>query len=97
MRVRNLLTPAVTCYSGFPLFIRHYPNCIADFALDLFFGKPALIVEHHDYFRSGYKKIQEFAAQINRLSEGISLCGLEEIVRNVCLHRRRDDGTVERR
>jgi hypothetical protein len=96
LRVRDLLTPAVTCYSGFPLFIRHYPNCIADFALDLFLGKPALIVEHHDYFRSGYGNIQEFAAQINRLREGITWCGLEEIVRNVCLVRRRDDGTLKR-
>jgi hypothetical protein len=97
LRVRDLLSPAVMAYGGFPLFVRHYPNRIAEFALDLFLGKPALIVEHHDYFRSGYENIQDFARQINALSEDITWCRLEEIVRNVCLVRRCDNGRVERR
>jgi hypothetical protein len=95
LRVRDLLSPAVTRYSGFPLFIRRYPNCIAEFALDLFLGKPALIVEHHDYFRNGYQRVQAFAEQINLLSDGITWCGLEDIVRAACLKRRRDDGTFD--
>jgi hypothetical protein len=95
LHVRDLLAPAITRYSAFPLFVRHYPNCIAEFALDLFLGKPALIVEHHDYFRNGYEKVQALAEQINRLSDAISWCGLEDIVRATCLKRQRDDGTFD--
>jgi len=95
LRVRDLLAPAITRYSDFPLFIRHYPNCIAEFALDLFLGKPALIVEHHDYFRNGYDRIQTFVEQINRLSDDVTWCGLEEVVRTTCLKRQRDDGAFD--
>lgn len=95
LRVRDLLSPAITRYSGFPLFIRRYPKCIAEFALDLFLGKPALIVEHHDYFRNGYERVQAFAEQINRLSDAITWCGLEDIVRATSLKSRRDDGTFD--
>jgi hypothetical protein len=95
MRVRDLLTPAVMCYADFPLFIRHYPDCIAEFALDLFLGKPALVVVHHDYFEHGYEKIQDFARQINRLSEGLKWCGLEAVVRQACLRRRAEDNAIQ--
>jgi hypothetical protein len=93
LRVRDLLAPAITRYSDFPLFVRHYPNCIAEFALDLFLGKPALIVEHHDCFRNGYEKIQTFMEQMNRLSDNIMWCGLDDVVRATYLKRQRDDGT----
>jgi hypothetical protein len=87
LRVRDLLSPAVTRHSSLPLFIRRYPRCLAEFALDLFLGKPALIVEHHDYFRDGYHQLEAFAAQINHLSNAIYWCGLEEIARNSFLWR----------
>jgi len=95
LHVRDLLAPAIMRYWGFPLFVRHYPNCIAEFALDLFLGKPALIVEHHDYFRNGYEKIETFVEQINRLSDDITWCGLEDVVLATCLTRRRDDNAFE--
>jgi hypothetical protein len=47
----DLLDVAVTRYGGFPLFGRRYPRSLLPFALDLFMGKPALIAEHHEYFR----------------------------------------------
>ncbi len=87
LRVRDLLSPAVTRHSSLPLFIRHYPARLAEFALDLFLGKPALMVEHHDYFRDGYHQLEAFAAQINHLSDTIYWCGLEEIARNSFLWR----------
>jgi hypothetical protein len=87
LRVRDLLSPAVTRYSSLPLFIRHYPTRPAEFALDLFLGRPALMVEHHDYFRDGYQQLEAFAAQINHLSDTIYWCGLEEIARNSYLWR----------
>ena len=95
LRVRDLLAPAITRYWSFPLFVRRYPNCIAEFALDLFLGKPALMVEHHDYFRDGYGSVQTFTEQINRLSDGITWCSLGEVVRATCFKRQRDDGTSE--
>src|SRR4030095_7061795 len=81
LRVRDLLSPAVTRIQTLPLFIRRYPTCLAEFALDLFLGKPALMVEHHAYFRDGYHKLEAFAAQLNHLSDAIYWCGLEEIAR----------------
>lgn len=87
LRVRDLLSPAVTRHSSLPLFIRHYPTSLAEFALDLFLGKPALMVEHHEYFRDGYHQLKAFAAQINHLSDATYWCGLEEIARNSFLWR----------
>jgi hypothetical protein len=87
LRVRDLLSPAVTRHSSLPLFIRRYPRHVAEFALDLFLGKPALMVEHHDYFRDGYEQLEAFAAWINHLSDTIYWCGLEEITRNSYLWR----------
>ena len=87
LRVRDVLSPAVTRHSSLPLFIRHYPTRPAEFALDLFLGKPALTVEHHDYFRDGYQQLEALAAQINHLNDTIYWCGLEEIARNSYLWR----------
>jgi hypothetical protein len=87
LRVRDLLSPAVTRHSSLPLFTRHYPRRLAEFALDLFLGKPALMVEHHDYFRDGYQQLEAFAAQVNHLSDTIYWCGLEEVARNSFLWR----------
>ncbi len=92
--VRDLLSPAVTRYSSLPLFVRHYPTEVAEFALDLFLGKPALIVEHHEYFRDGCQKLEEFVARVNGLCDRLEWCGLEEVVRRSCLRRTDEDGTV---
>jgi len=94
LRVRDLLSPAVTRHSSLPLFLREYPTRLAEFALDLFLGKPALMVEHHDYFRDGYHQLEAFAAQINHLSDSIEWRGLEEIVRNSYLWRTDAGGVV---
>lgn len=94
LRVRDLLSPALTRHSSLPLFIRRYPRQVAEFAMDLFLGKPVLMVEHHEYFRRGYGQIESFVAEINRLADGIEWCGLEEIARNSCLWRTDPDGVV---
>src|SRR5262249_43674734 len=94
LRLRDVLDLAVMRYSNFPLFIRRYPERIAEFALDLFLGKPALLVAHHEYFKNGYGPIQTFVEQINRLSKGITWSGLEAVARHACLTREGEDGTV---
>jgi len=94
LRLRDVLDVALMRYSNFPLFIRRYPDRIAEFALDLFLGRPALVVAHHEYFKDGYEPIQAFAEQINRLSEGIKWCGLREVARHTAQRRLGDDGEV---
>ncbi len=67
LRLRNLLDVTLTAFSDFPLFGRHYPRDPAEFAFDLFLGKPALVVEHHGYFRNGYEAIGDFVTRLNAL------------------------------
>jgi hypothetical protein len=85
LRIRDVLDLAVMRYSNFPVFIRRYPHRIAEFALDLFLGRPALIVVHHEDFKNGYAEIQSFAEQLNRLTGGITWRGLEQIAHRSCL------------
>ena len=94
LRIRDFLSPALTRHSSLPLFIRRYPRQVAEFAMDLFLGKPVLMVEHHEYFRGGYGRIESFAAKINSLADRIEWCGLEEIARNSYLWRTDADGVV---
>jgi hypothetical protein len=69
LQLRDLLSVAVTRFSNFPLFGRHYPKDLAEFALDLFLGKQVLLVEHHGYFRNGYGELQDFIRRLNALDE----------------------------
>ena len=94
LRWRDLLHVPVIRYGGVPLFVRRYPNRIAEFALDLFLGKPALAVQHHGYFRHGCDAIEAFAQQLNRLSPAITWCGLEEVALRANLRRTEADGKV---
>ena len=75
--------------------MRRYPRNLADFAFDLFVGKPALVVEHHGYFRQGYEKIREFTTQLNSLSPKLRWMGLGELVRHTYLQRSVSPDTVE--
>jgi len=87
LTLRDMLSPAVLKYSSFPLFGRRYPREIADFALDLFVGKPALLVEHHGYFKDGYKHITEFAAKLNALSPRLEWMGVGDAIKQTYLKR----------
>ena len=76
VRLRDLLDVAILNYESFPLFVRRYPVDVFGCALDLFLGKPLLLVEHHGYFRHGYEEIADFASRVNALDERISWHGL---------------------
>src|SRR5690606_11574853 len=67
----DLLAPAQDAYYGFPIFKRHYSNNSAAFAMALFLGKPAILVEHHDFFREGSARVQEFARNIQRMAPDV--------------------------
>jgi hypothetical protein len=96
LTIAELAQPAVLRYGGFPLFTRTYvkETRSQDIAFRLFFGRPALIVEHHDIFEQPTSLV-EAVRKVNSVAPGISWSNLESAVDNSILKRRAPDGTVE--
>jgi hypothetical protein len=94
LTLRELLEVAVTRFSNFPVFIRRYPKNIAELAFDLFLGKPALLVEHHSFFRDGYEPLTEFVDTLNSLESGLKWANLANICSQTCLKRVAENGDV---
>jgi hypothetical protein len=92
--LRDCLEVAVTRFADFPLFSRRYPRDLADFAFDLFVGKPALAVEHHGYFRDGYRALETFIEGLNSLDERLEWSNLATICSGACLTRTAANGEV---
>jgi hypothetical protein len=86
----DFLEAAVTRYGGFPLFLRRYPAGLEQFAFDLFFGKPLLVVEHHAYLKDGGGRLAEFIAGLNSL-ERLQWSGLHEIITGSYVEREESD------
>jgi len=95
LTLRDALEVALTRFEDFPLFGRRYPNDIAEIAFDLFLGKPALLVEHHGYFRNGYGPLNAFIAQVNALDQGLEWTNLADICSHACVTRTDQDGVIE--
>ena len=94
LALRDLLEVATTRFSGVPLFGRRYPTDPAEFAFDLFLGKPALVVEHHGYFRDGGQTMREFAARLRALDQQLEWTNLATICAESCLTRADSDGSI---
>ena len=94
LSLRDLLEVAVTRFADFPLFGRRYPNDLAEFAFDLFLGKPALAVEHHGYFKDGHKALEAFITRLKALDSRIEWTSLDTICSHACLTKRSEDGDV---
>jgi hypothetical protein len=92
--LRDVLDVAVTRFKGVPLFGRRYPRQVAEFAFDLFMGKPALAVEHHEFFRRGYADLEAFVEQLNGLDQRLEWTNLGTICAGACLQRRAENGEV---
>ena len=92
----EFMEPAVLKYGGFPLFLRKYPPEIAlqDIAFNLFFGKPVLIVEHHEIFKDP-ESLTQLVSRINTLAPEIRWSNLQAAVENSYLRRWTKDGTLE--
>jgi hypothetical protein len=89
----ELAQPAVLRYGGFPLFLRkpiRYTQC-HDIAFNLFFGRPILIVEHHEIFQRPADLV-EIAARINSVAPGVHWSNLATVAGNSLLTRRTPDG-----
>lgn len=93
--IREFLEVPALQYEGFSLFLRRYPKNLSDFALDLFLGKPVLIVEHHDYFKEGPKKLADFVGGLNRLAPGLQWCGLGSVLERARLEKNNGDGVTQ--
>jgi hypothetical protein len=89
----ELAQPAILRYGEFPLFLRKYIGRFKreDIAYDLFFGKPALIYEHHDVFRRA-ETLVEAVLWINSIAPDIRWCDLSTAVTNSSLRRKTLDG-----
>lgn len=95
LKVGDFLRPAVTRYNGFPIFQRRYPRRLFDFAFDLFLGRPALLVEHHDYFSNGCGKLEDFVAELHKLEPALSWPTLDAQLVRSCLRRSLSNGSIE--
>src|SRR5207253_6226561 len=63
----DLLLPAQDSFFGFPVFKRHYWNGMGVFAMALFLGKPAILVEHHEFFRVGPAGMESFVTGLSQM------------------------------
>jgi hypothetical protein len=94
LTLEDLLQVAVTRISNLPLFTRRYPCQLPELAFDLFLGKPALLVEHHGFFREGYEGLAQAVDRLNRLDGRLRWTNLGTICSHACLTRLADNGEV---
>jgi len=94
LTVREFIQPAILRYAGFPLFLRLYVKEIRseDLAFNLFFGKPVLIVEHHEVFEYP-ELLVDVVQKVNSTAPGFHRSGLENAVGDTALERQSPDGT----
>ena len=92
---RDLMSVAVVGFDGVPLFMRHYPGRPARFALDLFLGRPVLIVEHHSFFKDGGETLEWYASFLNRIAPRIRWTDLDELCASALLQRCVSSGEVQ--
>jgi hypothetical protein len=95
LTIRELAQPAVLRYGGFPLFLRKSSRQMQnhDIAFDVFFGRPVLIVEHHDIFQNP-GALAEVVSRINAFAPGICWTNLANVVGYSFLTRRAPNGEV---
>jgi hypothetical protein len=93
LTLAELAQPAVLRYGGFPLFLRKDSEHTQgpDIAFNLFFGRPTLIVEHHQIFGNP-KALAEAVDRINSAAPGIHWSNLSSAVKSSTLVRRGSDG-----
>lgn len=95
LTVGDFLRPAVTRYNGFPIFPRRYPRRLFDVAFDLFLGRPAIMVEHHEYFREGVGTLEELVAALYQLEPGLTWPTLTSQLTRSCQMRSHCNGSTE--
>jgi hypothetical protein len=97
LRGADLLLPAQDSFFGFPVFKRHYWRGMSVFAMALFLGKPAILVEHHEFFRKGPAGVDAFVSALSKLQPNMKWTSLVETVTRTHLRRRVSEGKYELR
>jgi hypothetical protein len=92
LTLRDLIDVAVSRFADCPLFARRYPRDLSALAFDLFLGKPALVVEHHGYFRNGYGELVSFVEALNRLEPELQWSNVGHVCERAALTRTTDNG-----
>jgi hypothetical protein len=95
LTIGDFLDLAITRSEGFPLFLRKYPGELADLAFVLFFDKPLLLVEHHQYFKDDCRKALEFIRRVNTLNADLEWKGLWEILVRSYVEREVSQGIIQ--
>jgi hypothetical protein len=91
---QDLLSPALLCYNGTPLFTRRRPESgTVNFAIDSFLGKPCLVVLHHDFFKGGIRNLEELVNTLAKFQPRLSWDSLENIARGCAMSKPAADGT----
>lgn len=94
LSLRELMEVAVTRFGDLALFVRRYPRHMADLAFDLFLGKPALVVEHHGFFRNGCDALAEVAEELGAIEPRLKWANLQNICLRACVKKRVDKGEL---
>jgi hypothetical protein len=84
----DLMMPAQDCFFGLPVFKRWNNQDEALLALGMFFGKPAILAEHHDFFRDGYKGIEHVVSVIQKIWPNVTWGSIMNIATTTHLRRR---------
>jgi hypothetical protein len=95
LTIADFLRPAITKFHGFPIFQRRYPRRLADFAFDVFLGRPALIVQHHQDFRDGYRRLEAFVQGLHGIEPHLAWGPLARGLMQSCMMRSLSESTLE--
>lgn len=95
LTIADFLRPAMTRFSGFPLFQRRYPRRLIDSAFDIFLGRPVLLVQHHDDFREGYQALEAFVDGLHKIEPKLTWGPLAVQLMQSCLVRSPSEGSME--
>ena len=90
--LREELLPATNRHAGVPIFTRRYPKQLSALALDLFLGKPAHIVEHHEWFAEGLTGLEKCVRFLREVEPDLSWPTLSDSLSRQHLRREDRDG-----
>jgi hypothetical protein len=88
MTLADELMPATNRLAGFPMFHRRYSRDQAHLAVDLFLGKPAHIVEHHEIFEDGCGALEASVRALKRMEPGLTWPPLAAALREMHVRKR---------
>jgi hypothetical protein len=96
LSIGEMALPAVLRYGGFPLFLRRssLDTQTPEIAFCLFFGRPVLIVEHHEIFDRP-QPLLDAVHRINAAAPGIKWSPLSTAVAGAQLWRTSQDGLLQ--